>query len=138
MSGDGSLDPHYVSEAGAKVANGTYLSCGCADLTSEAAATPFAKAFQKLAKFPIGTYSGEAYDATNAIIQVMKSLGTNVSRAGIVTGLHKVTYIGLDQDGAFPAPTATSPERHVHLYGKERQDRRRRLGPLTLAHRQDE
>ena len=75
MSGDGSLDPHYVSEAGAKVANGTYLSCGCADLTSAAGATPFAKAFQKLAKFPIGTYSGEAFDAANSIIYVMKSSG---------------------------------------------------------------
>ena len=59
MSDDGSLDPHYVSEAGAKVANGTYISCACADLTSAAAAAaPFAKAFQKLAKFPVGTYSG--------------------------------------------------------------------------------
>ena len=95
MSDDGSLDPHYVSEAGAKVANGTYISCACADLTSQAAAGPFAKAFQKLAKFPVGTYSAEAYDATNVIIQVMKSLGTKVSRGGIVSGLHKVTYKGL-------------------------------------------
>ncbi len=92
MSDDGSLDPHYVSEAGAKVANGTYISCACADLTSQAAAAPFAKAFQKLAKFPVGTYSAEAYDATNTIIYVMKSLGTKVTRGGIVSGLHKVTY----------------------------------------------
>jgi branched-chain amino acid transport system substrate-binding protein len=95
MSDDGSLDPHYVSEAGTKVANGTYISCACADLTSKAAAAPFAKAFQKLAKFPVGTYSAEAYDAANTIISVMKSLGTKVSRAGIVSALHKVTYKGL-------------------------------------------
>ncbi len=103
LSDDGSLDPHYVSEAGAKVANGTYISCACADLTSEAAATPFAKAFKKLAKFPVGTYSAEAYDATNVIIQVMKSLGTNVSRAGIVSGLHKATYMGLTKTVHFQA-----------------------------------
>jgi branched-chain amino acid transport system substrate-binding protein len=94
MSDDGSLDPHYVSQAGAKVANGTYISCACY-VTSKGAAAPFAKAFQKLAKFPVGTYSAEAYDAANAIIKVMKSLGTNVSRAGIVSGLHKITYKGL-------------------------------------------
>jgi branched-chain amino acid transport system substrate-binding protein len=103
MSDDGSLDPHYVSEAGPKVANGTYISCACADLTSQAAAAPFAKAFQKLAKFPVGTYSAEAYDATNVIIQVMKSLGNNVTRAGIVSGLHKVTYKGLTKIVHFQA-----------------------------------
>jgi len=95
VSDDGSLDPHYVSEAGAKVANGTYISCACADLTSQATATSFAKSFQKLAKFPVGTYSAEAYDATNAVIDVMKSLGTKVTRAGVVSGLHKVNWMGL-------------------------------------------
>ena len=103
MSDDGSLDPHYVSEAGAKVANGTYISCACADLTSQAAAAPFAKAFQQLAHFAVGTYSAEAYDATNTIIDVMKSLGTNITRAAIVNGLHKVTYKGLTKTVHFEA-----------------------------------
>jgi len=95
MSDDGSLSSDYVSEAGTKVSNGTYISCACADLTSQAADAPFAKAFEKLAKFPVGTYSAEAYDATNVIIYVMKSLGSKVTRAGIVNGLHNVSYKGL-------------------------------------------
>jgi branched-chain amino acid transport system substrate-binding protein len=97
MSDDGSLDPHYVSEAGAKNANGTYISCACADLTKSVAAQPFAKSFRKLAHFPVGTYSAEAYDAANAIISVMKSLGAvkNITRAAIVKGLAKVNYKGL-------------------------------------------
>lgn len=95
MSDDGSLDPHYVSEAGAKIANGTYISCACADLTKNAAATPFANGFKKLAHFAVGTYSAEAYDATNTIIDVMKQLGSKVSRANIVNALHMVTYKGL-------------------------------------------
>lgn len=95
VSDDGSLDPHYVSEAGVKVANGTYMSCACADLTSKAVDAPFAKAFKKLAHFAVGTYSAEAYDATNVIIHVMKSLKGNITRAAIVKGLHSVTYKGL-------------------------------------------
>ena len=137
MSDDGSLDPHYMSEAGAKVANGTYISCACADLTSQAAAAPFAKAFQKLAKFPVGTYSAEAYDAANTIISVMKSLGNKVSRAGIVSGLHKVTYIGLTKAVHFQPNGNIAGNGRLRLPGEERQDRRRGIGPLTLAHKQD-
>ena len=96
MSDDGSLDPHYVSEAGAKVADGTYISCACADLSKSAAAAPFAKQFKALAHFAVGTYSAEAYDATNTIISVMKKLGPKgINRASIVNALHHVTYKGL-------------------------------------------
>jgi branched-chain amino acid transport system substrate-binding protein len=115
VSDDGSLDPHYVSEAGAKVANGTYISCACADLTSQASGTSFAKAFQKLAKFAVGTYSAEAFDAANAIIDVMKSLGTNVTRAGIVSGLHKVTYMGLTKTVHFQ-PDGNIAGTAVYIY----------------------
>jgi branched-chain amino acid transport system substrate-binding protein len=104
MSDDGSLDPHYIKEAGAMVANGTYISCACADLSKSAAAAPFAKAFQKLAGFPIGTYSAEAYDAANAIISVMKGLGVKgITRSAIVNGLHKVDYKGLTKTVKFQA-----------------------------------
>jgi branched-chain amino acid transport system substrate-binding protein len=103
MSDDGSLDPHYISEAGAKVANGSYISCACATLAKSPATTSFATGFQKLAKFPVGTYSAEAFDSTNAIIDVMKSLGANVTRKGIVSGLHKVNYKGLTKDIFFQA-----------------------------------
>ena len=95
MSDDGSLDPHYVSESGKGVADGTYLSCACALSLSGKAASSFASSFKKLAHFPVGTYSGEAFDATNTIIDVMKSLGHNISRSAIVNSLHKVTYHGL-------------------------------------------
>lgn len=95
MSDDGSDDPHYVSEAGPSVANGTFLSCACISLASKTADAQFAAAFKAMAGFPLGTYSAEAFDATNVIIDVMKSLGTHVTRAGIVKGLHKVTYQGL-------------------------------------------
>jgi len=96
VSDDGSLDSHYISEAGAKNANGTYISCACTDLSTNPAAASFVREFKVLAKFPVGTYSGEAYDAANTIISVMKALGpAHISRAAIVSALHTVTYKGL-------------------------------------------
>ena len=94
-SDDGSLDPHYIAQAGAAVANGTIVSCACGDITKIPAGAKFATAFKKLAHFAVGTYSAESYDATNAIITVMKSLGANIGRNGVVRGLHKVSYQGI-------------------------------------------
>ena len=102
ISDDGSLDPHYISQATAAVANKTLLSCACADLTKGAAAT-FASQFKKLAGFAEGTYSAEAFDATNTIIKVMKGIGANVTRSKIVSGLHTVTYVGLTKTIHFEA-----------------------------------
>jgi branched-chain amino acid transport system substrate-binding protein len=101
MSGDGSNDPHYIIDAGTSVAAGTLLSCACADLSKVPAAKTFSAAFVKLAKFPVGTYSAEAYDATNTIISVMKKLGTHITRAAIVKGLSTVNYQGLTKDVKF-------------------------------------
>jgi branched-chain amino acid transport system substrate-binding protein len=100
FSDDGSLDPHYVSGAGTSVAAGTLISCPCQDLTTNPAAASFVSQFKTLAGFAIGTYSGEAYDATNTIISVMKSIAaasgaSSITRAAVVAGLKTVTYTGL-------------------------------------------
>ncbi len=95
MSDDGSLDPHYVSEATPKVADYTYISCPCDTVAVGKAGKAFAAAFQSLAGFAVGTYSAESYDATNTIISVMKSIGSKVTRSAVVAGLHKVKYAGL-------------------------------------------
>jgi len=101
MSDDGSLDPALIKQAGASVANGTDISCPC-DITDTGAAATFATAFKKLAGFPVGTYSTEAFDATNAIIDVMKSLGpSKLDRANIVAGLHKVVWKGISKTVKF-------------------------------------
>ena len=102
MSDDGSLDPHYVSSAGAAVANGTFISCACAALVKNKTTTAFINGFKKIAKFPVGTYSAEAYDATNSIISVMSKL-PKISRSAIVKGLHKVNYVGLTKTVKFAA-----------------------------------
>lgn len=104
MSDDGSRDPNYVKQATPAVANGSLISCACAELGTTGAAATFSSEFQSLANFPVGTYSGEAYDAANAIITVMKQLsdsGTAISRDSIVSGLAKVDYKGLTKQIKF-------------------------------------
>jgi branched-chain amino acid transport system substrate-binding protein len=104
MSDDGSLDPKYVSQAGASVANGTLISCACSTLGDSAAATKFTSEFKSLAGFDVGTYSAEAYDAANAIITVMKKIsddGGAITRDSVVTGLGSVDYKGLTKEVKF-------------------------------------
>lgn len=100
LSDDGSLDPHYISSAGASVANGSYMSCACAQLGKNAKTAAFISGFKRVAGFAVGTYSAEAFDATNAIISVMSKLST-ISRSKIVTGLHSVNYKGITKTVKF-------------------------------------
>ena len=134
MSDDGSLDPHYVSEAGAKVANGTYISCACADLTSAAAADAVRQGVPEAGQVP-GRHLLRRKPMTPliSIIHVMKSLGTNVTRAGDRQRAPQGHVQGLDEDGAFPGQWQHRRQGRLHLQREERQDRRRGLGPLTLA-----
>jgi len=103
ISDDGSLDSHYVAQAGASVAEGTIASCACGDITKVPAGASFIPAFKKVAGFSAGTYSAEAYDAANTIISVMKGLGKTITRAAIVTALHSVNYQGITKDVQFQA-----------------------------------
>jgi branched-chain amino acid transport system substrate-binding protein len=101
VSDDGSESDTFISQAGQSVASGAYASCACQDITVNPAAASFVSGFKKLAGYDPGIYSGEAYDATNAVISVMKSLGSHVTRAGVVSGLHKVHYVGLTKTISF-------------------------------------
>jgi len=108
FSDDGALDPHYVSGAGVSVAAGTLISCPCQDLTTNPAAASFITSFKSLAGFAVGTYSGEAYDATNAIISVLKTLAaskgaSSITRQEVVTALHSVMYTGITKSIHFQA-----------------------------------
>jgi len=102
FSGDGSNDDQYITGAGASVAEGTYLSCGCGDANSDPTAKAFvaAVATDNAGAKP-GTYSGEAYDATNSIISVLKPLGANPTRQQVVAAYKSVDYKGLTKTVAY-------------------------------------
>lgn len=92
MSDDGSKDPNFIKQASASVAEGTYLSCACQDKIAGSAFDAFSAAYKQLTGQDVGTYSAEAYDATNAIIAVMKAKGAGVTKADVISGLHDSSF----------------------------------------------
>jgi branched-chain amino acid transport system substrate-binding protein len=82
MSGDGSEDNRFIADAGGTVgsnggpAEGAYLSCACADETSNPAAASFVSAYKAMFSTDPAIYSAEAYDATNFVLAAIKSGAT--------------------------------------------------------------
>ena len=92
----------FIDAAGKDVAEGTFLTCACGDANSDPKAKNFVAAYAALNNgAKPGTYSGEAYDATNALVQVLKGLGSNVDRATVLDAFKKVNFTGLTKQVVF-------------------------------------
>ncbi|MFZ0058890.1 MAG: hypothetical protein WAL35_02435, partial [Acidimicrobiales bacterium] len=63
-------------------------------------------------------YTPEAFDATNVIIAVMKTIGAHVTRAAIVDGLRKVTYVGITKTVTF-RPNGNIAGKTIYVYRVE-------------------
>lgn len=103
MSGDGSKEVEYIKQATPAVAEGAYLVCPCADATVDPNAKAFADAYSKQFGKPAGTYSPEAYDSTNAIIEAMRGIDGDITREKVVEALRTVDYKGLTKQVKFDA-----------------------------------
>ena len=100
MSGDGSEDSRFISDAGgATVANGAYLTCACADETANPAAQSFVTAYKAMFGVDPAIYSAEAYDATNFVLAAIKSGAT--TSAAINTYLANNSYTGITKTVKF-------------------------------------
>ena len=129
MSDDGSLDPHYVSEAGAKVANGTYISCACADLTAQAAAGTVRQGVQEAGQVPRRYLLRRGLRRHQRHHPGDEGPRDQGHAAGIVSGLHKVTYKGLTKTVHFQS-NGNIAGTAVYVYKcEERQDRVSGLAP---------
>ncbi|WP_228390677.1 branched-chain amino acid ABC transporter substrate-binding protein [Streptomyces smaragdinus] len=101
ISGDGSNDMKFVELAG-DAAENWYLTCPCTDASVEQATKDFAANYQKEYNVAPGTYSAEAYDLTNMVLEQMKGLGKGkVDRKALYTALSKATYKGLTKEFSF-------------------------------------
>ena len=91
LSGDGSIDPKFVEIAGAKAAEGTYLTFS-PDPRNIPAAKDFIAKYQ--AKFgELGPYSIYAYDAANALLTAVKETGKADGKA-IMEKMHAMEFQG--------------------------------------------
>jgi branched-chain amino acid transport system substrate-binding protein len=112
ISDDGAEDPKLIDNAGAAAAEGALMTCFCGDITksTSADAPAFVSAYTASAGAPPGTYSAEAYDATNLILNAIDS--GNTTSVAIDNYLATVNYQGLaktynfDSNGEVQSPVA--------------------------------
>ncbi|MCU4183671.1 branched-chain amino acid ABC transporter substrate-binding protein [Acidiferrimicrobium sp. IK] len=104
MSGDGSEDPHFITDAGATAAEGAYLSCACEDTSAAPSAATFNTAYQAAYGTPPAIYSGEGYDVTNFLLAAIKAGNTtpsainNYLKTNSWTGITKTLKFQSDGD----------------------------------------
>ena len=111
VSDDGAEDPKLIDSAGPSAAEGALLTCPCGDITKSTNpnAASFVTAYTASAHAAPGTYSAEAYDATNLILNAIDA-GNTTSKA-INDYLATVNYVGLtktfqfDSKGEVQSPT---------------------------------
>ncbi len=130
MSGDGANDDQFIAQAGATTAEGAYLTCPCGDANSDPKAAGFVADFKRSNNGANpGTYSGEAYDATNAIISVLRKLGPNATREAVVQAFGAVDITGVTKQIRFQ-PDGEVTGSTVYVY-QVRGGRREVLGTTT-------
>jgi branched-chain amino acid transport system substrate-binding protein len=117
VGGNGIKSSVFTKGAGA-AGNGWYMTCGCADATTLPSAKAFTAAYTAKFKTAPSTYSPEAYDATNLLIQAIKTAGgASATRAGVVSAVAKSDYKGLTAEIKFQADGDLDPAGQiVNLY----------------------
>jgi branched-chain amino acid transport system substrate-binding protein len=96
VGGNGIKSSVFTQGSGA-AGNGWYMTCGCQDATVAPQSKAFAKAYQARFHTPPSTYSPEAYDATNALIQAIKDAASNgtPTRASVEAAVNNIDYHGI-------------------------------------------
>ncbi|OAA25597.1 amino acid/amide ABC transporter substrate-binding protein, HAAT family [Frankia sp. EI5c] len=119
MAGDGARDTRYITRAGAEVAEGTYFSCACAEVADNAGAEDFVASYRATNDgAQPGTYSGEAYDATRALVDVLRTVGDDPDRQTVARAFADVSWKGLTREISFEA-TGELRRPTVYLYRVE-------------------
>ncbi|MCM3882206.1 branched-chain amino acid ABC transporter substrate-binding protein [Frankia sp. R82] len=133
VSGDGANDDQLIHQAGAGNAEGVLLTCACGDPNSDPAAAGFVGKFRAVnSGTRPGTYSGEAYDATNAIIDTLRRLGSAANRSAVVAAFGSVNIPGVTKQITFGRDGNVDGST-VYVY-RVRGGKRTVLGPVdTLA-----
>jgi branched-chain amino acid transport system substrate-binding protein len=119
IGGNGVKSSLFTQNSG-PAGNGFYFACGCQDATTAPTAKAFNAAYQKAYGTPPSTYSPEAYDATNAMIQAIKTAagkGT-VTRAAVEDAVTNLDYQGITTVVKF-APNGEVAQATVNLYQQQ-------------------
>jgi branched-chain amino acid transport system substrate-binding protein len=96
MAGNGVKDSVFETGAGA-AGVGWYFSCGCQDAAVAPSAKQFTADYKAAFKTDPGTYSSEAYDATNILIAAIKKAAAagTVTRSAVNDAVNQTDYQGI-------------------------------------------
>ncbi len=96
MTGNGGKSSVFTQNSG-DAGNGWYFSCGCLDATVAPQAKDFATAYKSAYNTDPSTYSPEAYDATNAMIEAIKAAQSkgSVTRQSVDDAVNSLNYKGI-------------------------------------------
>ena len=96
VTGNGGKSSVFTKGAGA-AGNGWYFTCGCLDATVAPEAKAFTAAYTAKFNAPPSTYSPEAFDATNAMIEAIKAAKAKgpVTRQSVEEAVNALDYKGI-------------------------------------------
>ena len=113
MSGDGSEDPNFITDAGGAPAEGAILSSPGADVTTSSTGADFTKAYTAMFGQGPEIYSAEAYDATNFVLAAIKA--GNTTGTAINTYMHGNSYQGITKTLKFDS-TGEVSNASIYIY----------------------
>jgi branched-chain amino acid transport system substrate-binding protein len=122
VTGNGGKSSVFTKDAGS-AGNGWYFTCGCQDATTAPSAQQFTKDYQAKFNTPPSTYSPEAFDAGNLLIDtISKVLAANqqVTRTTVLDQMNKENFTGITTTIQFaPDGELVSKNLIVNLYRQE-------------------
>lgn len=118
--GGNGIKSSVFSKNSGTAGNGWYMTCGCADATTLPAAKAFDAAYTAKFHTAPSTYSPEAYDAVNLLIQAIKQAGANPTRASVEAKVAAADFKGLTATIKFQSNGDLDPAGQVvNLYRQE-------------------
>jgi len=102
VTGNGGKSSVFTSGAGA-AGDGWYFTCGCQDATTAPAAKDFTAAYVKAFNTPPSTYSPEAFDAVNAMIDAINTAAKagDPTRKSVADAVNKLDFKGITTEIKF-------------------------------------
>jgi branched-chain amino acid transport system substrate-binding protein len=102
VGGNGIKSTVFTKSAGS-AGDGWFITCGCQDATVAPQSKDFASAYQAKFHTPPSTYSPEAFDATNMLIQAIKTASASgtPTLASVETAVSNADYKGITTEIKF-------------------------------------
>lgn len=100
IGGDGLCSPELISEGGEAV-EGIYTLSAFTETNEDENVQAFIKAYQEAYGSTPGNWAALSYDATNVLLEAMKSCGDDLTRENINKAVAESDYVGITGENKF-------------------------------------